>query len=398
MSAPATTGRRALAAVAAGVALTLLAIGAVTASADPPPAAAGSKTHGFLFDRGVVTMIDHTRAKAVRATRGERAGTASRRPRGMLSTTGINDRHDVLGAYQRRNGAVRHFVRDRKGRITKLKDPPGGSDFDEYVDINDRREIVGFYNDEQGATTTAFLRTRKGRFVDIRFPGSQVTGALKINDRRQVVGLYVDADAQPRPDGTMPPGAIHGFVWHDGDFETVDVPGAAATLVLGLNNRRQMVGSYIDAAGRYHGFLRGKRGAVKTLPEAPGADPTMGGTQPTSINDRGRIVGVAYDAQGGSRGFQLRRGKLTQIDAARNAVFTRPLDINNQGRIVGDYGTRRPVTASSSMSDEADRREAAPRLLDRLAAEPATSMASVAKPDSRGQPVRTRSIRAAKSP
>jgi hypothetical protein len=48
---------------------------------------------------------------------------------------------------------------------------------------------------------------------------------------------------------------------------------------------------------------------------APGADPTVGGTQPTSINDRGQIVGLAYDPKGGSRGFLLKRGVLTMIDA-----------------------------------------------------------------------------------
>ena len=135
--------------------------------------------------------------------------------------------------------------------------------------------MVGFYNDDRGATTTAFLRTRKGRFVDIQVPGAEVTGALKINDRRQVVGLYVDADAQHDPDGAIAPSAIHGFLWHGGDYTTIDVPGAAATFLLGINNRGQMVGSYIDADGGYHGFLRDKRGAVTTLPEAPGADPRM---------------------------------------------------------------------------------------------------------------------------
>jgi hypothetical protein len=40
-----------------------------------------------------------------------------------------------------------------------------------------------------------------------------------------------------------------------------------------------MVGSYIDADGAYHGFVRDRRGAVTTLPEAPGADPASGGTQ-----------------------------------------------------------------------------------------------------------------------
>ena len=351
------SGRRGRAAVVTIVAVTLFAIGGTRASADPPPAAAGNTSHGFLVNRGAVTTIDHPKATTIPAAPGEQAGTA---------TTGINDHGQVLGAYQGRDRLIRHFLRDRKGRFTKLEDPPGGSDFDEYVDINNSGDMVGFYNDDEGVTTTAFLRTRKGRFVDIRVPGAQVTGALKINDRRQVVGLYIDADAQSGPDGKMRPGAIHGFVWHDGDFKTIDVLGAAATFLLGINNRGQMVGSYIDAAGDYHGFLRDRRGAVSTLPEFPGADPRMGGTQPGAINDRGRIVGLAYDAQGGSRGFQMKRGELTPIDAAPDAVFTRPLDINNQGRIVGDYGTRPPAGASSSSSDAADRRGAGPTFLDRL--------------------------------
>ena len=228
MSPPASTSiaRRVLAAIAMSVAVALFAIGATAASADPPPAAAGNTSHGFLVDRGVVTTIDHPKATTVPAAPDEQAGTA---------TTGSNDHGRVVGAYQGRDRVIRHFVRDRGGRFTRLEDPPGGSDSDEYVDINNRGEIVGFYNDDQGVTTNAFLRTRKGRFVDIRVPGAQVTGALKINDRRQVVGLYVDAGAQSGPDGTMRPGAIHGFVWHDGDFKTIDVPAPAT--FLGINNR-----------------------------------------------------------------------------------------------------------------------------------------------------------------
>ena len=67
-----------------------------------------------------------------------------------------------------------------------------------------------------------------------------------------------------------------------------------------------------------------------------------GGTQPVSINHRGQMVGLAYDAQGGSRGFLLKRGRLTMIDATPDVVFTRPLDINNSGHIVGDYDTKPP--------------------------------------------------------
>ena len=49
------------------VALTLSVIGATAASADPPPAAAGNTSHGFLVDRGVVTTIDHPKATTIPA-------------------------------------------------------------------------------------------------------------------------------------------------------------------------------------------------------------------------------------------------------------------------------------------------------------------------------------------
>ena len=156
-----------------------------------------------------------------------------------------------------------------------------------------------------------------------------MTAPFRINDRRHVVGTYADQR-----------GKLHGFKWDGGEFTTIDVARAVATIVVGINNRGQMVGSYIDADGAYHGFLRDKRGAVTTLPQAPGADPTMGGTSPASINDHGQIVGGAIDAQGGSRGFLFEDGTFTMFDGAPGAAYTRALDINNRGQIVGDYGTR----------------------------------------------------------
>jgi uncharacterized membrane protein len=327
--------RRALAAIAAVVALGMLASGAMSASADPPPAAVGTTSHGFLAKRGLFTAIDHPRATTVPAMPTGQAGTF---------TGGINDRGQIVGAYEDRDRVVRHFVRDRRGRYSIIEDPPGTSGDGlsyEAVDISNRGEIVGFYNDEEGATTTGFLRTRRGRFEDINVPGSQLTGPLKINDRRQVVGIYVDAG-----------GGLHGFLWDDGDFTTIDVPSSASTAVLGINGRGQMVGSYIDAEGAYHGFLRDRKGAVTTLPDAPGADPASGGTQPASINERGQIVGLAYDGRGGSRGFLLERGSFRLIDG-RAATYTRALDINNRGQIVGDYGTKPLAGGRSSTARRA---------------------------------------------
>ena len=262
------------------------ALAATPASADPPPAGAGTTGHGFLANGGTLTTIDHPWATTVPASPNEQAGTA---------TTGINDHGQILGAYEGADRVIRSFVRDRKGRFTEIEDPPGGTKRDEYVDINNRGEIVGFYNDDQGFTTTGFLRTRRGRFVYINVPGSQVTGPLKIDDRRQIVGVYADAE-----------GGVHGFRWDDGEFTTIDVTSAAATVVFGINNRGQTVGSSIDAQGAYHGFLRDRHGAVTTL--APGARrrPGVGGNAADVAQraraDRRRLRDQAAGGQGAVSG------------------------------------------------------------------------------------------------
>jgi hypothetical protein len=53
------------------------------------------------------------------------------------------------------------------------------------------------------------------------------------------------------------------------DFTTLDVPGAASTFALGINDAGQIVGSYSDGA-RDHGFLLDTDGSYTTL-DAPGA-------------------------------------------------------------------------------------------------------------------------------
>jgi hypothetical protein len=319
--------------LACAAAVALAALGAPSAPADTPPAGAGSTIHGFLSDRGVLAAIDHPDAATVPRTADAITGTG---------TLGVNDRGEILGLYEGRDRVIRHFVRDRKGRFAVIGDPPGTSGDRlsyEALDINNRGEIVGFYNDEQGFTTTGFLRTRQGRLKPIEVPGASVTGPFRINDRRQVVGIYVGADS-----------AVHGFLRDDGEFATIDVPGATATGVTGVNNRGQTVGFYVDAGGAYHGFLREPRGRIATLPDAPGAEPTMGGTQPASINDRGQIVGLGYDARGGSRAFRLERGRFTLFDGSGDATYTRALDVNNRGQIVGDFGTRPPASDSAPLA------------------------------------------------
>jgi hypothetical protein len=59
-----------------------------------------------------------------------------------------------------------------------------------------------------------------------------------------IVGVY------PRQRRVVP-----RFTYDGRTLRTVDVPGATATGVFGVNARGDLVGAYVDAAGRTHGFL-----------------------------------------------------------------------------------------------------------------------------------------------
>jgi hypothetical protein len=50
----------------------------------------------------------------------------------------------------------------------------------------------------------------------------------------------------------------HGFLLSGGNLETIDVPGASTTAVVGINAEGDIVGWYIDSHGE-HGFLLSKK-------------------------------------------------------------------------------------------------------------------------------------------
>src|SRR5215469_14771854 len=77
-----------------------------------------------------------------------------------------------------------------------------------------------------------------------------------------------------------------------GTFVTFDVPGATSTNPASINKAGAISGSYFDAGGLPHGFLRTSDGTITPF-DAPGA---AGGTAALGINPAGTIVGeVASD-------------------------------------------------------------------------------------------------------
>jgi uncharacterized membrane protein len=198
----------------------------------------------------------------------------------------------------------------------------------ELTDLNNRGQIVGFCTDPDG-TARGIVRHR-GVFTTIEFPGAVVTAALGINDRRQIVGSYSEVG------GADVLNTLRGFLLDDGVFTRIDIPGASSTDVEGINNRGQMVGRYTDGAGAILGFLL-DHGRVTTI-DVPGATLTLA----FKINDRGQIVGIYSEREttlpfvGPVRGFLFDGGAFTRIDVP-GALTTIPLGINNRGQITGVY-------------------------------------------------------------
>ena len=118
-------------------------------------------------------------------------------------------------------------------------------------------------------------------------------------------------------------------------FTTIDVPGAVLTNAQGVNAQGDVVGTYTDAAGQQHGFLR-SGGQYRTI-DFPNARLTFA----RGINDAGDIVGT-YQRQGETGGVPnhgflfTRRGGLLAFDypGHLNTILQRIL---NDGTILGCY-------------------------------------------------------------
>ena len=328
-----TTLRR-LGVLIAGAAV-IAALSTATAGAVPPPANGGAATvdapqprrpattlAGFIshqgrFGRRVYTPLDEVPGAAITAhlginNRGQITGTfidtaSAPNPDGTFDTghgfvqdrrghttsfdapgaritlpNGINDHGQITGAYVAADAtaSVHGFIRDRHGAITTFEVPFGR--LHSVSDLNNRGQIVGYYDQPNFAGGGGFLRDRDGTITPVTYPGAPYTLVHGINDRGQLVGAYLEPGAAPNPDGTIPAGTVHGFVWERGRFTSFDVPGSIYTQAFGINNRGQITGGYYDATGTQHAFLQ-DQGRSQTL-DAPGGNIASG------INDRGEII------------------------------------------------------------------------------------------------------------
>jgi uncharacterized membrane protein len=198
--------------------------------------------------------------------------------------------------------------------------------------------VVGVYLDNQGVIRS-FVKDRRGQVTTFAIPGATVTFAGGISGRGQVAGTYYHAGTIGGG-GPLPPGTAHGFVRQpDGRITTIDLPRFDNTAVTDINDRGQVAGQTLDAAGQAVGFLRDPDGRVTIIDLSGRAE--VG--ELLALNDRGQVVGYWDDRYqtptiepGTRHGFVWDRGRLTKFDVP-GSLATGALGINNAGHITGSY-------------------------------------------------------------
>jgi hypothetical protein len=224
---------------------------------------------------------------------GSKAVLAEKYP-GSVQTqaVAVNGTGTSVGFYVDTTGASHGYLR-RNGRFHRV-DFPGTTSkptFNQLLGINGPGVAVGFYNDAKGMSHGYLFDTRTGRFTPIRLPVAATSVvATGINDHGQVVGYYQAGKI------------TNGFIWGSGHLTVLRYGNHTDTQAFGINNLGTVVGSFADAGGRTHGFVRISAHLLRTV-DAPGSTSTV----VNGLNNRGQIVGFSTDLRKDTLGFLAHR-------------------------------------------------------------------------------------------
>src|SRR6185436_10537298 len=234
----------------------------------------------------------------------------------------INERGDIIGVFIDSSGVTRGFIRFSDGSFSApIVDPNDTVGFTEGRGINNSGTVAGDYVISDGTVHSFFLSG--GIFTEYDVPGAVQTNLLSINDTGEFTG------------GSDPgSGIFEAFVGRDGTLTTFSVPVALLTLAYEINNNKKLVvGYFIDAGGILHGYYRDANGALH-FPIDPSGSVT---TVLFGLNDRNWVVGRYADSGGATHGlFFIPPNQFATFDYP-GSTFTSLNGINDKGVICGRY-------------------------------------------------------------
>ena len=238
-----------------------------------------------------------------------------------------------------------------------------GVDFLAVTASSDFEDYAGYTRSPDGEKEVAFTLI-DGTFTTYEFPGSQKTQFFALGNDGRAAGHYQDAN-----------GLYHGIITEDGELQQYDFPNAVQTFIYGIsdatgvltgdwidasgvlrgfsgdeiiefpeapqthahfvNASGGMVGSYVDADGVYHPYVRTPGGRFVSL-DLPGAE-TLEYFFVHGINDVGIVVsrGKRVDGIPGTFVGTFQQG--LQEFKVPGSVTTEGWNINQDGSIVGHY-------------------------------------------------------------
>ena len=207
---------------------------------------------------------------------------------GSVSTEGYNINQDgsVVGHYDsadgRRHGFIARPARDAAAQrvatdyIFESINVPG-VDFLQLTASSDFEDYAGNTRSADGEKMVGFTLI-DGVFTTYDFPGSQNTYFYALGNNGDAAGHYEDSD-----------GLHHGVVLENGELRQYDFPGAVETQIFGISDvTGALTGNFIDASGVRRGF------SGETIIDPREATETYA----DFVNARGIVAGSYVDADG----------------------------------------------------------------------------------------------------
>lgn len=268
----------------------------------------------------------------------------------------VNDRGEIVGYFNNdANTVIQAFVRYPDGRIVVSDDPGAGTAPGPLAlqvgtmpnAINDAGITVGSSMTQNGYNI-AFVRSAHDTFTDFTGPQSlpgfnPPTRAMSINNRGQITGDYLDY-----------PTGYRAYIRNsDGTMTSFDAPDASfsgfwnGTTATSINAHGDVCGFYHDANGAIHSFLRLHDGHIIDF-DVPGASTAAyAGAFASRITDEGVVLGFYQDQNWQTFGYirypngQVSTVSIPQIPDGHAFVVT---NINHRGDVLGSYLDANSVT------------------------------------------------------
>jgi len=178
---------------------------------------------------------------------------------------------------------------------------------------------------------------KAGEVRELRpFGGDSIGAAVATNDKGQVVGCSGTCGNSGFP-AVSPAQCVHATLWQNGSVKDLGNFGGMMNNLAGTINNRGQIAGLSDLAGdtTAHAFLWNEDNGMQDLGTLSGDVSSLS----SGMNNKGQVVGQSCDAMGKCRAFLWESGVMTDlntlIDPGSPLVLTYGADINDRGEIVG---------------------------------------------------------------